>query len=341
MVHLIVFTIVKRDPPDQNSPGFSNDEVTGEILALKDELNACILVHNYQRPEIYEVADRIGDSLELALAAKRAGKETIVFCGVDFMAETAKIVNPGCRVLHPVPSARCPMAHMVTPEKVAVMREKYPDATVVSYVNTTTELKSVSDLCCTSANAVDIVRSAPSDDVIFLPDLNLAAYVQRYTTKRIIPGRGNCYVHDAITPAKIDALRSFHPGSSVIAHPECRPEVLDRADAICSTGGMIAYCKDSSAGSFIIGTEVGMIERLKREIPEKKFFPAAGTCGPMKEITLGKILASLRDGTGEVTISPDLAAKALVPLERMLERSRNRRYVPCRSLKKTGLGFFS
>lgn len=299
-----------------------------EIIALKAECDAIILVHNYQRPEIYTIADRIGDSLELSIVAQKSGKNTIVFCGVDFMAETAKILSPESRVLHPVPDARCSMAHMIDIEDVSRMKTRYPSADIVSYVNTTTEIKALSDICCTSANAANVVKSCSSDEVIFLPDLNLASYVQRFTQKQIIPGLGNCYVHDRITPLMIENLQALHPESQFVAHPECRSEVIDMADAVCSTSGMINYCRDSMGGSFIIGTESGMINRLKLEIPEKHFYPAGGICSPMKLITLQSVKNCLENGTGEVCLNPDLIRAARAPLEKMIQISGQQKVSP-------------
>ena len=323
-----------------HSPEDVNRKIT-DILRLKKEHDAYILVHNYQRPELYEIADMIGDSLELALAARNCGKKTIIFCGVDFMAETAKLINPGATVLHPEPDAACPMAHMVVPEEILRLKKTYPDAEVVSYVNTTTETKVLSDICCTSGNAVEIVRSCSSDPVIFLPDLNLASYVQRFTPKRIVPGRGNCYVHDCITPLMVSNMKAFHPHSPVVVHPECRPEVIDASDAVCSTSGMIGYCKDNSAASFIIGTENGMIDRLKREIPDKKFYPVGGVCSPMKKITLDSVISSLTDGKGEVLLDADLITAARRPLERMITTYGRQKIVPCGTLTRTGPGISS
>lgn len=312
--------------------------ITEDIHALKHEHDAIILVHNYQRPEIYAIADRIGDSLDLSIAAQKSGKKTIVFCGVDFMAETAKILSPDSRVLHPVPEACCPMAHMVTKDDILFLKARYPAADVVSYVNTTAEIKGMSDICCTSANAIEIVRSCESNQVIFLPDLNLASYVQRFTSKQIIPARGNCYVHDRITPVMIENMRAFHPRSPFVAHPECRPEVIEMADAVCSTSGMIGYCKDNRAGSFIIGTETGMINRLKREIPEKNFYPVGGVCSPMKKITLQAVKTCLETGTGSVNLSSGLIESAREPLEKMIRVSRDMKNIPCREMTKRGLG---
>ena len=327
--------------PSHHQSSEDKNRKIADILRLKKEHDAYILVNNYQRPELYEVADLIGDSLELALAARDCGKKTLISCGVDFMAETAKLINPGATVLHPEPEAQCPMAHMVLPEEILRLKRTYPDAEVVSYVNTTAETKTFSDICCTSANAVDIVRSCASDQVIFLPDLNLASYVQRFTRKRIIPGRGNCYVHDRITRLMVINMKAFHPHSPVVVHPECRPEVIDASDAVCSTSGMIEYCKDNSAASFIIGTENGMIDRLKREIPDKKFYPVGGVCSPMKKITMDSVVSSLTDGKGEVLMDADLITAAQRPLERMIATYGKQKIVPCGTLTRTGPGISS
>lgn len=311
---------------------FSSVEKTlSEIRELKKEKEAVILAHNYQPPEIYEVADVIGDSLELALSAQKTRQKEIIFCGVDFMADTAKILNPDVRVFHPTPDARCSMAHMVSPAEISRLKAMYPDAEVVSYVNTSTAVKAVSDICCTSSNAVEIVNGCDTDQVIFLPDSNLAAWCQRFSDKEIIPGKGFCYVHDAVTPESVRAMKSLHPGAPFLAHPECSPEVIDMADAVCSTSGMIKFCRDNENAQFIIGTESGMLNRLRRDIPEKKFFSVAGICSPMKLMTLEKVKTSLESGFGEVLLEEDLMTAARKPLERMIALSKTMKASPCRS----------
>jgi quinolinate synthase len=307
-----------------------HEAIISEIRDLADRNNTLILAHNYQPPEIYRIADQIGDSLELARSAQQSSADTILFCGVDFMAETAKILSPEARVLIPDPRARCTMAHMAGVKEAEILKREHPDATVVSYVNTTTETKAITDICCTSANAVEIVQSCDTNTVIFLPDRNLAAYVQRFSAKKIIPAGGFCYVHDAVTPESVSAMKNLHPGTPFIAHPECRPGIIDMADAVCSTSGMISYCRESPATSFIIGTEAGMLNRLRQEIPEKKFFSVAGFCEPMKRVTLEKVRDSLLTGSGEVTIGKGLMDAARLPLERMIDRSgrKNRQKMP-------------
>jgi len=295
------------------------DELIKEILKLKKQKSAICLVHNYQRPEIYKIADFIGDSLELARAASKTDAKTIVFCGVDFMAESAKILNPEKTVLHPEKLAVCPMAQMVTVEQIKEMRKKYPEAAVVSYVNTTAEVKAESDVCCTSANAVKIVASLKEKEVIFTPDKNLALYVQsKLQDKKIIILEGYCYVHDKILAESVKKSKELHPNAKVVVHPECRPDVIQLADAVCSTSQMITYCRESDAEEFIIGTEEGMLNRLKMDCPGKKFYCAGGTCLQMKKITLEKIYNALKNEKNKVEIKEEIRLKAKKALERML-----------------------
>ncbi|HWQ64750.1 MAG TPA: quinolinate synthase NadA [Methanospirillum sp.] len=321
----IIITIVKALPSDEEpAEPACNQDLIIEIRDIAERQGVLILAHNYQSPEIYQIAERIGDSLELARVAQETDADSILFCGVDFMADTAKILNPQARVLIPDPQARCTMAHMAGEQAAIELRKQYPEAEVVSYVNTTTATKAVSDICCTSANAIEIVESAEADQVIFLPDRNLAAYVSRFTKKEIIPAAGYCYVHDAITRESVDAMQSLHPDALFVAHPECRPDIIDMADAVCSTSGMTRYCRDASASSFIIGTESGMLHRLRSEVVGKKFFSVAGICAPMKQITLEKIKTCLMTGSGEVVLEQNLMDAARAPLERMIEVSKSR-----------------
>ena len=302
-----------------------------EIRAIADQENILILAHNYQPPEVYEIADLIGDSLELAISARKSTADTILFCGVDFMADTAKILSPDTRVLIPDPDARCTMAQMAGEEALKRLKQKIPDATVVSYVNTTTATKVCTDICCTSANAIEIVESCESEKVIFLPDRNLAAYASRFTRKEIIPAEGFCYVHDAITKESVTSMQRLHPESVFIAHPECRPAIIDLAEAVCSTSGMIRYCQDSGASSFIIGTESGMLHRLRQDIPGKKFYSVAGVCAPMKRVTLKKVRDCLQSGSGEIHLEKELMDAARRPLERMIEISKGTQSRSCRT----------
>jgi quinolinate synthase len=294
-----------------------------EIEALKRARNAVILAHNYQRPEIFRVADFVGDSLELARQATRVDAETIVFCGVHFMAETAKILNPGRRVVLPDLRAGCSLADSVTAEDLAARKEElraaYPDLAVVCYVNTTADVKAECDACCTSSNAVRVVEALPSEHVLFVPDRNLAAYVQSQTRKSVIAWDGNCYVHHQITPQQIQAVRTALPHVRVLAHPECRADVLALADAVLSTSGMVRYARESADREFLVVTECGLSDRLLLEVPGKKFYKSCKLCQYMKMITLEGTRDALRDLAPEITIPEDVRVRAARALDRMLE----------------------
>lgn len=291
-----------------------------EILALKKERQATILAHNYQSPQVQDVADLVGDSLELSRAAARLDSPVIVFCGVDFMAETAAILSPGKRVVLPEKGAYCPMAHMITPEELRALKAQHPDAAVVCYVNSTAEIKAESDVCCTSANGVQVVKSLSEKKVIFIPDRNLAAYVARHTDKQIIPGNGYCYVHDHLTIEQVRAARAAHPQAELLVHPECRPEVIDQADYVYSTAGMGRHAKSSPAREFIIGTEVGMIYRLKKENAGKEFYPLSESaiCHNMKKTDLAKLRQALQTLEPRVEVPKEVASRARKAIERML-----------------------
>ena len=291
-----------------------------DILALKKERHATILAHNYQIPEVQDVADLVGDSLELSRAAARLDTEVIIFCGVDFMAETAAILSPQKKVVLPEKGAWCPMAHMITPEQLCDLKILHPEAAVVCYVNSTAEIKAMSDVCCTSANGVQVVNSLSEKEVIFVPDRNLAAYVARHTDKKIIPWNGYCYVHDHLTAEEVQVARAEHPGAEVLVHPECRPEVIDQADFTYSTAGMGKHAKASSSKEFIIGTEAGMIYRLKKENPEKEFYPLSknAICQNMKKTDHSKVLRALQTLQSQVTVPEEIAVKARLSIERML-----------------------
>lgn len=293
-----------------------------KLERLKKERNAIILAHNYQRPEVQDMADFVGDSLALAMKAKETDADVIVFCGVDFMAESAKIVNPEKVVLFPDESARCPMAAMVDAESLAHLREKYGYA-VVSYINTSAEVKAASDVCCTSANAVKVVQSMP-DGVIFTPDENLGSYVKRFVTDRdIILWPGFCPTHLGITVEDVRALKRRYPDAEVLAHPECSPEVIDSADTVASTEGMVRYAKSSPSREFIVATERELCYRMKKEMPEKEFYPLdVAICPTMKKITRDKVLRSLESMTPEVRLSEDIIRRAAAPLQRMIEIGR-------------------
>jgi quinolinate synthase len=290
------------------------------IKKLKKEKNAVILAHVYQRPEIYRVADFIGDSYGLSKKATETDAGIIVFCGVDFMAESAYILNPEKTVLIPTRLANCPMAAMVDVDGLRELKKKHPKAAVVSYVNTTADVKAESDICCTSANAVKVVNSLEEDEVIFVPDSNLASYVMRNTDKKVIPWNGWCYVHRKFSPEGLSRAKAMHLTAKVLVHPECIPEVVDLADEVCSTTGMINYVRQSADKTFIIATEVGVVERLRLEFPEKVFFqaPPGGTCLQMKKTTLALVLEALEKEQFKVTVPEDIRVRAKKALDRML-----------------------
>jgi quinolinate synthase len=295
-----------------------------EINRLKAERGAVVLAHNYQRPEIFEVADFIGDSLELAYKAREVrDAEIIVFCGVHFMAETAKVFNPTRMVLLPDMRAGCSLAESITAEALAErkaeLRELYPDLRVVSYVNCTADVKAESDACCTSSNALKVVEAIDSEHVLFVPDQNLANYVQSQTRKKIISWDGNCYVHHQITPEEVNKVKRAIPGIIVLAHPECRTDVLRLADAVLSTSAMVRYAETSKADKFLVVTECGLSDRLLMEIPNKHFYKACKLCRFMKMITLSGTLDSLRHLRYEIKLPEDVREGARRALERMLE----------------------
>lgn len=291
-----------------------------EILALKKERDAIILVHNYQLPEVQDVADLCGDSLELSRAAATMKGEVIVFCGVDFMAETAAILSPKKTVLLPAPDACCPMAQMISAEELRFAKARNPDAAVVCYVNTTAEVKAESDICCTSSNAVKVVNSVEQDRVIFVPDRNLGRYAARFTKKEILPWEGFCIVHDQITPAHVAAARQAHPDAMLLVHPECRPEIIDLADLVASTSGIIHHVCTSQKQEFIIGTEIGILHRLEKECPDKRCFPLsqAAVCRNMKKTDLTKVRDALLTLRPRITVPDDIADRARGAIERML-----------------------
>ncbi|MCX6777228.1 MAG: quinolinate synthase NadA [Candidatus Micrarchaeota archaeon] len=294
------------------------NSLINEINRLKKEKNAVILVHNYQRPEIYKVADFIGDSLELSREAAKTDSDTIVFCGVDFMAESAKILNPDKEVLIPVKEAQCPMAGMVTRQELLSLKKQHPGAAVVSYVNTSAETKAESDICCTSSNCVDVINSLPEKEVIFVPDENLAKYAQTKSDKKIIPWKGFCYVHSKITASQVKEAKRLHPGAKVLVHPECPLDVIELADYVCSTSQMLYYAKKDEAREFVIITEHGMVERLKLEIPDKRFYAIVATCIQQKKITLPAVLRAVQEGIYPVKIDEEVMRKARRALDRML-----------------------
>ena len=293
------------------------------IYSLRKEEDAIILAHNYQRSEVQDIADFIGDSLELSIRASEVGQSTILFCGVTFMAETAKILSPKKRVLMPRRDVRCPMADMVTAEDIVQVREEHPSAAVVSYVNTNAEVKAESDVCCTSANAVRIIESVDADEIIFVPDMHLAHYVSTQTEKIIIPWKGFCYVHSRMLATETLAAKEAHPNAVLLVHPESPAEVINLADEVLSTGGMVRCAKESKAREFLIATEEGLLYRLKNENPGKRFMPA-GTprvCTSMKKTTLHDVREALAQERYEVAMDEDTRVKAERALRKMIELS--------------------
>jgi quinolinate synthase len=293
--------------------------VVASIRRLKAEQDALVLAHNYQVPEVYEVADFIGDSLELARRAQSAGAGLIVLCGVRFMAETAKVVNPGARVILANPKAGCQMADMITAEALRLRQAELGVVTTVAYVNTPADVKAESDICCTSANAVMVVNSLPRDArILFVPDRHLAAWTARETGREIVPWEGFCYVHASFRAADVERSRHEHPRAKIIVHPECPLEVIDAADHVASTSGMIRLAAELD--EVVLGTETGMCNRVARELPGRKCWPLRrnAVCRNMKLTGLKDVLAALGGEIAEVTLQPDVADRARSALDRML-----------------------
>jgi quinolinate synthase len=294
--------------------------IVEEIIKLKKQKNAIILVHNYQRPEIQNIADSLGDSLGLARKAAKTDARIIIFCGVRFMAETAKILSPEKIVLLPRKEAGCPMADMITAEDLRILKEKYPGAKVVSYVNTNADVKAESDICCTSANAIEVVRNVKAERIIFTPDKNLAAYCERFVDKEIIPWNGYCYVHEKIRKEEVRLAKEKFPDALLLVHPECNPSVIDLADEVLSTSGMLDFAKKSDKKRFLIGTEEGLIYRLKKENPEKEFYTAgtAKMCRNMKLTTLNDVYFSLKEERYAIELPEGVIKSAGKTLKAML-----------------------
>lgn len=291
-----------------------------ELKRLKRERNAIILAHNYQPPEIQDMADLCGDSLELSIRASRTDAAVIVFCGVHFMAETASILSPQKTVLLPNASAGCPMADMVTPAALQAKLSTLPPMPVVTYVNSSAAVKALSTVCCTSANVVEVVESLDADEVLMIPDRNLARYAAARTRKKIHFWDGYCPIHDRLTPAQVALAREAHPGAVLMAHPECRPEVLALADVILSTSGMIHYAKTANAKTFLVGTEAGLLYPLRSACPDKVFFPVDDqmVCPDMKKISPEDVIQSLTRLSGEVRVPEEIRLPALKAVERMI-----------------------
>jgi quinolinate synthase len=298
------------------------EELARKIEKLKGRRGAIILAHNYQPPEIQDVADRLGDSLDLSRYAASAPEKVIIFCGVHFMAETAAILAPEKTVILPDPSAGCPMAEMLCAEDVIELKKKHPGSIVITYVNSTAAVKAETDICCTSANAVHIVQLVPAEKtIIFGPDKYLGGWVAKETGREMILWQGYCPSHQKMYPEQIQELRKKHPGAVVIVHPEVNPEVAAAADAVLGTGGMMNYVEKSPANAFIVGTEVGMIYRLKKRYPERVFIPASrhALCPNMKRITLEKIVTSLENLAPVITVPPEIADRARRAIRIMIE----------------------
>ncbi len=297
--------------------------ITEKINQLKKEKNAVILAHNYELPEIQDIADFVGDSLGLSMEAAKTDASVIVFCGVHFMAETAKILSPQKTVLLPEKDAGCPMADMIDAAALKALQSAHPGAITMCYVNSSAAVKALCDYCCTSANALKMAEKIlpQNNEIIFVPDQYLARYVSAQLRHDFILWEGYCPIHAEITPEDIRKARSLHPGAKVIVHPECKPSITALADMVSSTEGMARYVKNSTDSEFIIGTEIGIIYRMQKENPRKTFYPASdkAICADMKKITLERVLWSLENLAYEITLDPEIAAKAERSIERMLQ----------------------
>ncbi len=319
---------VDRFPTRRGLPPERLDTLSREILARKKELNAVILAHNYQVPEIQDLADFVGDSLGLSQQAAKTDAEVIVFCGVHFMAETAKILNPNKTVVLPDKDAGCSLEESCPADKLRALQARNPNFYTIAYINCSAEVKALSDVICTSGNAVKIVKAAPADrDLLFVPDENLGAWVMEQTGRPMTLWRGNCYVHVEWTHASILRIREEHPGAPLVAHPECTRAVRMLADEVCSTEKMVAYCRRSPADAIIIATESGMLHRLQKECPGKQFIPAptdscrCNECRFMKMNTLEKLYDCMANLAPRIELSDDIMRRARLPIERMLEIS--------------------
>ncbi|MBQ9097410.1 MAG: quinolinate synthase NadA [Clostridia bacterium] len=295
--------------------------VIEKIAKLKKEKNAVILAHFYQPNEIQAIADFVGDSLDLSRKAADCDADIIIFCGVHFMAGSAKILSPDKTVMIPEMNAGCPMADMVTAEDIKRLRKEHPDAAVVAYINSSVEVKAECDICCTSSNAIKIVNSLPNDEIIFVPDKNLGSYAQQFTDKKVNLFSGYCPVHNRITVADIEKARAAHPGVEILVHPECPEDVVAAADFVGSTAQIIDYSSNSDKKEFVIGTEYGVLYPLEKKNPDKKFYMLAEnfTCANMKKTTLEDVLECLETGKNEIEIDEEIRRKASASLLRMLE----------------------
>lgn len=298
----------------------TSSELKEKILELKAKRKAIIVAHNYQLPEIQDIADFIGDSLELSRHAAQVEAEVIVFCGVHFMAETAAILAPEKIVLLPDLQAGCPLAEMITAEELKEWKRQLPGRPVVCYINTTAAVKAEADICCTSSNAVEVVNSLKEEEILFVPDKNLGAYVQRFTPKKVISWNGFCYVHHHFSLDDVRQARQQWPEAQIWVHPESPPEVVDEADLVLSTGKMVKEARQTKKKEIVIGTEEGIIYRLKKENPDKNFYPLKkdSLCFQMKKITLSKVYQALDSMEPKVMVSPEIRARALGAITKMI-----------------------
>jgi quinolinate synthase len=299
----------------------SKTDIHGYIQHLKKLRNAVILAHNYQIDDVQSIADIVGDSLELSRAATKVDADAIIFCGVYFMAESAAVLNPAKQVFLPNVLAGCPLADMISAEELRQMKQGYPDAAVVCYVNSSAEVKAESDICCTSSNAVKVVNALSEKRIIFVPDRNLGRYTASFTDKEIILWNGYCPTHAKLSVEDVQRAKAARPGAVFVAHPECNPDVLAHADYVCSTGKMLQYCRETSVKEIIIGTEMGMMFRLQRENPGKKFYLASPRliCPNMKKIDLTTIVDSLENLQHRIEVPEPTRSKAYRTISRMLE----------------------
>lgn len=298
-------------------------ELQDEILRLKREKNICILAHSYQSRPIIEIADYVGDSFQLSQMATKVDAKTVIMCGVKFMAETVKILSPEKTVLMPNVTAGCPMAEQMSPEYIESVKKEHPNAKVVAYINTTAALKTICDVCVTSASAVKIVSNLPEKDILFIPDCNLGSYVAaKVPEKNIILLNGGCPVHAAMTAEDVKEAKKLHPNALFLVHPECKPEVVEQADFVGSTTAIMKFAKESDASEFIIGTEISIAEHLSCDCPDKQFYQLSSRllCNDMKATTLVDVYQTLVDGTGkEIDLDNDTIAKARICIDKMLE----------------------
>jgi len=301
-----------------------DSELIEKISVLRKRRNAVLLVHNYQLGEVQDIADFIGDSLDLSQRAAQTDADVIVFCGVHFMAETASILCPDKVVLLPDINAGCPMANMITGERLRAKKKEHPQAAVVCYINSSAEVKAESDVCCTSANAVRVVESLDAREILFVPDQYLGHYVSTKTNKKMILWPGFCPTHVRIKPERIKELKKEYPQAKVVVHPECTPEVIALADEVLSTSGMCRFAQRDEVGEMVVGTEIGIIHRLKKENPGKKFIPISeqAICPNMKLITLEKVLWSLEEMSPEVKVPEEIRLRAKAAVDKMLEIGR-------------------